>query len=656
VIAIVSLSSCSGHPSVTATPASALSRQAGPALLLAGLAYGPYHLGQDPNYGISPSAEEIAADIPTLASLTGSIRIYSSLGPAPFIVHDAERVHLSVDLGIWLGRDAAANRREITAGISLMSSPAISTVTVGNEVLLRGDLTEAQLVAAIQQVRTAARHIHHRVLVTTADVDAMWLQHPSLARYVDAITVHLYPFWQKIPISAAIGALARSYAKITTTFPGKKVIIGETGWPSSGPPQGAAVPSAQNQAGYLAGFLAWAKRQPGPVQYYYFDAFDEAWKTNEHGVGTYWGLYDQRGHPKPALTRLLPAAVPLTVQERSYRDVLVGSRLETPFNLGIDTDQHQRHWLTAGPGMLTLAYPAGQQWGAMFITVGPPVPAGHRPSVDLSRYRSLQVQLRASTNGQRVRLGIKDRHQLDNGSEITVEQTLTTHWTTVALPLSLFANVDKRHLYVVFELVFQGSAAETADVRDVRYATAAVPAPAFPPASMPFPVYTDGADPANHYVPSGYMGDHDAMSMDQFWTHGPHDGKTCIQVVYNPAPAGQGWAGVYWQSPADNWGAIPRPAGYDLSRATQLSFWVRGSHGTERIQFLAGGITGTYGDSLQPAIKTQVLTLSTTWQRVTINLAGNDLTHVIGGFGWVAKAQDNPQGATFYLDDIIYTA
>ena len=106
----------------------------------------------------------------------------------------------------------------------------------------------------------------------------------------------------------------------------------------------------------------------------------------------------------------------------------------------------------------------------------------------------------------------------------------------------------------------------------------------------------------------------------------------------------------------DNWGAVPGPTGYDLSRASRLTFWVRGQTGNELVQFFVGGITGTYGDSLQPKIKTPVLTLSTTWQQVTIDLTGTDLTHIIGGFGWVARAIDNPYGATFYLDDITYSA
>jgi len=203
----------------------------------------------------------------------------------------------------------------------------------------------------------------------------------------------------------------------------------------------------------------------------------------------------------------------------------------------------------------------------------------------------------------------------------------------------------------------QGSAAETVDMRDLRYATNAVLAPVLRPAQMPFAVYTDGGAPGNHYVPSGYMGDYRAVTMNQYWTGHPHDGKTCIRVTYRGAvPGGMEWAGVYWQSPANNWGTVSGPTGYNLSRAIRLTFWVRGTTGADRIQFLVGGITGRYGDSLRPAVKTPVLKLSTAWQRVTITLAGKNLTHIIGGFGWVASAQNDPDGAIFFLDDIVYSA
>lgn len=627
-------------------------------LSFSGLAYGPYHTGQDPNYGIFPSSQEIDTDIPTLACLTNSIRIYSSLGPAQRIVQDVRQARMSVNLGIWLGSDAtakgaAANAKEIAAGVQLAPDKAVNAVTVGNEVLLRGDLSVDALRAAIQQVRA---RLGSAVPITTADVDGSWLTHPELANAVDFITVHLYPFWQKVPIDSAIQALDASYKKMQRMFPHKKIVIGETGWPSDGPPQGAAVPSPANQSRYLREFMTWAKQEK--VSYYYFDAIDEGWKTKESGVGTHWGLYQETGVVKPALSDLLPAAAPVTLKERSYRDVYIGG-LEEGFGLGLDTSNKQRNWLTDEQGTLLLAYPANQLWGTVFITFGQPVPPGNRPSIDLSRYKSLLIDLRAKVDGQCVRLGIKDHSQPDDGSEITIKQCLTTQWSTIALPLDTFANVDLAHLYVVFEIVFLGTSSESVELGGVSYSLDPSPAlPTPPPVTMPFNVYTEMGSPDNHYVPTGGEGDYKDVIITEGWTQNPHSGTTCIQVVYSGAASqGNGWAGFYWQDPVNNWGKTPGPTGYDLSNASHLSLWVRGKVGGEKVKFLVGGINGgNFGDSLQPAVTSDVITLTTSWQQVTLDLSGQDLRHIIGGFAWVVSKVDNPNGATFYLDDIVYTA
>jgi exo-beta-1,3-glucanase (GH17 family) len=444
-------------------PACAQPKSASGKPTLAGLAYGPAHTGQNPTVGVFPSDEEIQADLPTLAALTHSIRIYSSTGPARVILQAAQATHVCVALGIWLSHDSVANTTEILAGEQLASSPAVHALIVGNEVLQRGDLSEKQLRAALEQVRAKLRR---PIPLTTAEPPDQWLQHPDLAKVVDFVTVHIYPFWQGQSIETAVNFLDKEYQKIAKAFPGKRIVIGETGWPAAGPPQGAAVPSAENQAQYLKAFLSWT--QTHHVQYFYFEAFDEGWKIHEAGVGTHWGLYQQDGQAKPALHDLLPAPALPTLKVRSYRDVYVGG-LETGFSLGIDTSSHQRDWLTAKNGVLLLAYPAHQQWGVMSITVGPPAPLGQRSSLDLSRYQTLVVDLRAGTEGQCVSLGIKDRAQSDDGSEITAQRCLRAQWSTVVLPLNIFRNVDLAHVYVVFELVFRGLSSATVEVRNIHY-------------------------------------------------------------------------------------------------------------------------------------------------------------------------------------------
>lgn len=167
-----------------------------------------------------------------------------------------------------------------------------------------------------------------------------------------------------------------------------------------------------------------------------------------------------------------------------------------------------------------------------------------------------------------------------------------------------------------------------------------------------FPVYTDGRSPDNHYILSGYMGDYSDVKIDISSFDNPYSGSTCIKTVYsNAISQGARWCGVYWQSPANNWG--DRKGGYDLTGATKLTFWARGENGGERIEeFKLGGITGLYPDSDIAGIGPVLLT--TDWKQYEIDLRGKDLSYISGGFAWATNLDVNPDGATFYLDDIRY--
>ncbi len=169
---------------------------------------------------------------------------------------------------------------------------------------------------------------------------------------------------------------------------------------------------------------------------------------------------------------------------------------------------------------------------------------------------------------------------------------------------------------------------------------------------MPFVVYIDKRSIENHFVPSGFMGDYSDIKMDESCEENPHSGDTCIKFTYTAEVSrGARWAGVYWLEPANNWGQID--AGYDLSKAKKLTFWARGEKGGERIEvFKVGGVQGKYSDS--DAAEIGPIVLSKEWKKYTIDLTGRDMSYVIGGFCWVTNADVNPEGCTFYLDDIVY--
>ena len=167
-----------------------------------------------------------------------------------------------------------------------------------------------------------------------------------------------------------------------------------------------------------------------------------------------------------------------------------------------------------------------------------------------------------------------------------------------------------------------------------------------------FVVYADKNAKDNHYIPSGWMGDTGDIKMNDQSAVNPKTGTTSIEFIYSAKKAqGQGWAGIYWQNPANNWG--DKKGGYDLSNATKLTFWARGAKGGERIEeFKAGGLFGEYSDTDVAAVGPVILTKD--WKQYTVDLKGKDFSSIIGGFCWATNVDVNPEGATFYLDEIRY--
>lgn len=176
-----------------------------------------------------------------------------------------------------------------------------------------------------------------------------------------------------------------------------------------------------------------------------------------------------------------------------------------------------------------------------------------------------------------------------------------------------------------------------------------------------FYVYQDADSPANHYKPTGYMGDIGDFHIDEAFEEKPHSGKTCIRITYEAKGKGPNqcpyappckWAGVYWQEPPNNWGRdeVMKGKGFDLSGYNRLVFWAR-ADSESTIEFKVGGINETYGDSLAYA-RSKRARLNKNWQEYEIDLTGANLKHIIGGFCWVTNWDANPGGVTFYLDDI----
>lgn len=172
-------------------------------------------------------------------------------------------------------------------------------------------------------------------------------------------------------------------------------------------------------------------------------------------------------------------------------------------------------------------------------------------------------------------------------------------------------------------------------------------APKAKTAILPIVLYDEGDRTKLPYVPTGWMGNTKGLKVDPECTDQPHAGKTCLRVSYHDK---DGWAGVVWQSPANNWG--DRPGGWDLTGAKKLTFWARGARGGEVVSFEFGllGKDKKFPDTGKGKLDKAHLTQE--WRQYTIDLASQDLTRIQTGFAVVIAGQGMP--IEFFLDDIQY--
>ncbi|MDB3900840.1 glycosyl hydrolase family 17 protein, partial [Luminiphilus sp.] len=85
------------------------------------------------------------------------------------------------------------------------------------------------------------------------------------------------------------------YRRVIKVAQGKRVIVSETGWPSSGGTFYGAESSLQGAYLYFLRAMEWAAEEN--IEMFYFASFDEGWKVSgeagEGDVGAHWGLWDE---------------------------------------------------------------------------------------------------------------------------------------------------------------------------------------------------------------------------------------------------------------------------------------------------------------------------------------------------------------------------
>lgn len=257
---------------------------------LHGLAFSPYMDGQDNQTDVS--AEQIRSRMSMLAPYTRWVRTFSCTRGNELAPEIAKEMGLSTMVGAWIDDDLARNEIEMGNAIEIARKGDADILAIGNEVLLREEISEDALIAYILRAKAA-------VDVPVGYVDAYFLfeNHPRVAEVCDVLLVNCYPFWEGYPIEHANIYMREMYRRTQRVANGKRVVIAETGWPNVGTQDRSALPSKENAMKYFIDAVEWTRKED--IELFYFAGFDEAWKVAKEGdVGASWGLWDKDGASK----------------------------------------------------------------------------------------------------------------------------------------------------------------------------------------------------------------------------------------------------------------------------------------------------------------------------------------------------------------------
>lgn len=260
------------------------------------VSFAPFRRGQGPFTKVFPTPDQIAEDLAAVRGVAKGVRTYTAREGLQAVPELARRYDLEVIHSAWLGPKKDINDEEVEALIDQANRypDTIKRVIVGNEVLLRRDLTADEVIGYIRKVKAAVKQP-----VSYADVWEFWLKNPRLLDEVDFVTVHFLPYWEDQPIgvSHSMPHIMDVYDIVAKRLPGKPILIGEVGWPSQGRSRREAVPSLTEAAHFITDFMRLAEAKG--LDYNLVEAFDQPWKATLEGtVGGAWGVLDEVRHPK----------------------------------------------------------------------------------------------------------------------------------------------------------------------------------------------------------------------------------------------------------------------------------------------------------------------------------------------------------------------
>lgn len=208
----------------------------------------------------------------------------------------------------WVGEAAASNGLKLILGVYISNtgiSPAqeqvdtiaawgmwelVELIVVGNEAIQSGYVDASTLTSFIGSSKATFRNSGYTGPVTTTEPLDIWQEVGSaMCGVIDVVGCNIHPFFNAQTTAAEAGKFVQEeFTALSKVCPGKDMFNLETGWPSAGNANGAAVPGSSEQVTAIQTIveLAGAKSV-------FFSYSNDKWKQpGPFDVEQYWGCAD----------------------------------------------------------------------------------------------------------------------------------------------------------------------------------------------------------------------------------------------------------------------------------------------------------------------------------------------------------------------------
>jgi exo-beta-1,3-glucanase (GH17 family) len=265
------------------------------------------------------SLHDVILDVALLSQVTSRIRTYETqCNQAKLILDSIKSLNLNVSLalGVWIGRDENINLHQINEMKEVLRSyprQYFESLYIGNEVLFREEQTPSQLSTYIKEAKSfVTQELKWNLPVGTSDLGSK--ANLEVMEASDFFGSNAHPFlngdnvqnatkWVYDFVNNNVELVKNKAMKKKPPGSNIDLIISEVGWPYDGGVFNGAVAGRGQMQSFLNDWICKSKQKNIP--WFYFEAFDEPWKSIYHREDakweTEWGIFTADRHLKDGI-------------------------------------------------------------------------------------------------------------------------------------------------------------------------------------------------------------------------------------------------------------------------------------------------------------------------------------------------------------------